>query len=202
MNRRAHFAVNILALLLSASCASTSSNDHRAPREPPPVPSAGVTDPSYDWHVLVLAPFGMLLKDSPIPLHEVLLFPDQAHGTDAAAANGGNRADVESKDCFTIDRAPPRFVGQQPDQYLLCFDHDRLNRIEASVRLPAGEAPQVFARACALWLKSTLPAAGSGNACEGRDGGISFSGHLSAVPGDTAALSMTLGQAPHEPHAP
>ena len=37
-------------------------------------------DASYDWHGLVLAPFGTLLKESPIALHEVLLFHEEPRG--------------------------------------------------------------------------------------------------------------------------
>jgi hypothetical protein len=192
-------------LVASIACVSCSSSGRHA-RDiavSAPEPSAGVTDASYDWHGLVLAPFGTLLKDSPVPVHEVLLFHDDAHAA----------AEVESKDCYAIDAPPPRFVGQRPDQYLLCFDHDRLNRIEASVHLSADDASAVFARACALWLKSTAPVAG-GTLCEGRDGGTVFSARLAAVPGEaTVPLSMTLSDAapqatdgraalPDLPHAP
>ena len=50
------------------SCAGTA--DAR-----PPV------DASYDWHGLLIAPFGSVLKDIPLTLHEVLLFRDEAHGS-------------------------------------------------------------------------------------------------------------------------
>lgn len=147
-----------------------------------PTRSGVALDASYDWHVLMLVPFDTLLKASPIALHEVLLFHDESHGS----------ADVDAKDCYTADGAPPRFVDRRPDPYLLCFQHDHLQRIEASVHLGADEATQVFARACALWLKDPAlqPA---GTACEGRDGGIAFSAHLGAVPGEpTVTLSITL----------
>jgi hypothetical protein len=184
------FASSAVTLLVLTACASSnSSRGQQSHREPLPAPAASagvVPDASYDWHGLVLAPFGTLLKESPIALHEVLLFHDAAH----------NSGDVDSRDCYAIDGAPPRFVGHQPDQYLLCFDHDRLNRIEASVRLPADEASQAFARACALWLKNTEPTAGGGTTCEGRDGGTAFSARLGLVPGeDSAPLSMTLSSA-------
>jgi hypothetical protein len=184
---RIHLRFTLSAALLSvlAACVSSSSSGgHQARGQPVPVPpSSGVVpDASYDWHGLQLTPFGTLLKESPIALHEVLLFHDEAHGS----------GDVDNKDCYAIDGAPPRFVGHQPDQYLLCFDHDRLNRIEASVRLRADEASQVFARACALWLKNTAPT-GGGNTCEGRDGGVSFSARLGLVPGEASVpMSMTL----------
>jgi hypothetical protein len=166
-----------------------------APGRPHPQPlpdpeETGVVDASYDWHSLVTVPFGTLLKESPIPLHEVLLFHEAAP------------ADADNKDCYAIDGAAPRFVGQQPDQYLLCFDHDHLNRIEAEVRLAAEDAPRVFAKACALWLKniapgpSLSPAAPAGTLCEGVDGATSFSARLVLVTGEPIGnLVMTLTHA-------
>jgi hypothetical protein len=197
------FTVHAAALALLTSCASPTSSQRPPPVPAAPPPQSAATDPSYDWHVLVMAPFGMLLKDSPIPLHEVLLFHDDAPGG-AAGNPSSSKAEVENKDCYTSDRSAPRFVGQQPAQYLLCFDHDRLSRVEASVQLAADQAPQVFARACALWLKSTAPSAGSGTTCEGREGSTAFSGRLALVPGEAAAtFSVTLvGDSGNEHPAP
>src|ERR1700674_4070121 len=79
-----------LALLLFAACASPPPKDHR-PEIARPAPGAArsatpqaasaatplqndaVADASFDWHPLVVAPFGTRLVDSPIPLHGVLL---------------------------------------------------------------------------------------------------------------------------------
>lgn len=177
----------IVTVLLLAACAASGPSGSQTGQHPPPAaaPDSGITDASYDWHVLLPAPFGTLLKESPLPLHEVLLFNDAT-----AAAAGGN------KDCFSIDGAAPRFLGQSADQYLLCFDHDRFSQVDASVRLPAIEAPQVFARACALWLKSTASTMTSGTNCEGRDGGIAFGARWVRLPDDDAAtVSMTLTSA-------
>lgn len=175
----------LAAALFAAACASPGSSAGRhtstTPPPAPPIP-AGITDVSYDWHGLVLVPFGVLLKDSPVHLHEVLLFHDEA-----------NRAEGDNRDCFSIEDTPPRFMGQAPDHYLLCFDHDRLSRIEAAVRLAADDAPQSFVRACALWLKNTASTQASSTVCEGRDGGVTFSARLGLAAGDTAAtVSMTL----------
>jgi len=148
-------------------------------------PSA-ITDASYDWHVLVIVPFGVLIKDSPVPLHEVLLFHDAT-----------DRAETDGRECYSTPGTAPRFLGQRPDPYLLCFDHDRLARIDVAVPLPAAEAPQVFARACALWLKNTATTMASGTTCEGRDGSVVFSARLVRLPGDTAAtISMSLTDNP------
>jgi hypothetical protein len=202
------------------------------------------TDPSYDWHGQVIVPFGVLLKSSPVPLHEVLLFHDEAPGaatpvaatpvaatpvaatpvaaTPGAAARAATSrgpvpgapvqggpvpdapvpsgpvsggTDPESKDCYAIDGTPPRLLGQTPDAYLLCFDHDRLNRIESTVHLAPATAAQVFAQACASWLSgaaATLPTAG---VCEGRSGTTSFAAHLVLEPGESATLSLVLSNA-------
>jgi hypothetical protein len=180
-------------MLLLAGCASHRPVDRRPTSDPAPLPGA-ITDDSYDWHVLVLEPFGVLLKESPLPLHEVLLFHDDT-----------NRTDSENKDCYSVEGTPPRVLGARPDHYLLCFDHDHLNRVDAAVRLPAVEAPAVFARACALWLKGTAATLGGGTNCEGRDGSVAFSARLLLLPGDNAAtVSMTLtvpapADAAHDP---
>lgn len=186
-------AMGIAAVLgvLSMSAGCVSSTQPLPKHAAPPASTVASTDPSYDWHGLVLTPFGTLLKESPVPLHEVLLFHDEAQPA----------TEAQSRDCYAIDGMPPRFVGLQPEQYLLCFDHDRLNRIEASVRLGAEQAAQVFAQACAVWLKTGAPPGSVGTMCEGRDGGVAFSGRLVPVPGEASvSLTMTLTDvAPREP---
>jgi hypothetical protein len=153
-------------------------------------------DASYDWHGLLVAPFGSVLKDIPLTLHEVLLFRDEAHGSAA----------VDDAECYGADAPPPRFLGRTPEVYLLCFRQDRLARVQASVRLAAAEAPEVFATACEGWLKNHLAAAAAqaGDACKGRDGAIRFSARLGeegAHPGEEqdaaeTSLSITLDSAP------
>jgi hypothetical protein len=172
--------------LLLAGCASAPA-DRDAPHGPPAAAAQIGADPSYDWHGLVLMPFGSLLKDSPRPLHEVLLFHDESQGSTAG----------DPRECYTLD-APPRFVEHAPREYLLCFAHDRLDRIEASVTLAAA-ADSVFARACALWLQRATPTAGTDLLCAGRDGGIAFSARLDRSPAASdATLSLTLTAADAE----
>jgi hypothetical protein len=177
-------------LLMLAACASPPPKDH--PPEAGPAQNDAAADASFDWHPLVVAPFGTRLVDSPVRLHEVLLFREQSR----------EPADIESKDCYTVDGTPPTFVGQVPDQYLMCFEHDRLDRIDASVRFAADDAARIFGRACALWLGNAQPPTRVDDACEGRDGNIAFSARLAAVPGEnTAELLMTLS-APRDPGSP
>jgi hypothetical protein len=171
-------------LLMLAACASPPPKAH--PPEAGPAQNDAAAKASFDWHPLVVAPFGTRLVDSPIRLHEVLFFREQSQGP----------AEIESKDCYAVDGTPPAFIGQAPDEYLMCFEHDRLDRIDASVRIAAADAPRVFGRACALWLGNAQPLTKADDACEGRDGDIAFSARLIVVPGEnTADLLMTLSDA-------
>jgi hypothetical protein len=180
----------MLAAMASFGLSACTSAPRPAPAPPPP-PAPPPLDASYDWHVLLTARFGSLLKDVPFTLHEVLLFKDQAHS--AAAPDEG--------DCFAIDGTPPRFLDKTPDQYLMCFKNDRLSRIQTTVRLKSTEAAQIFADACGLWLKNALnasgapaPAAASGpDACQGTSSAISFSARLEENPDHTdSVMSVKL----------
>jgi len=196
-----------LALLLLAACASPPPQG-RLPESGRPMPAAApaqndaAADASFDWRPLVIAPFGTRLVDSPIRLHEVLFFREQSHGA----------AETESKDCYAVDGTVPAFAGRALEEYLMCFEHDRLDRIEVSVRIEAEVAAGDFMRACALWSGSAQPLAKADDACEGRDGGTAFSARLVVLPGEpTAELRMTLSDAakrdaelaePPDPEAP
>lgn len=173
-NFRKSFAT--LLLLVLAGCAAAPKG---APM-PPPAPAAPILDASYDWHVLLLLPFGSVLKDAPFTLHEVLMFRDTAH-----AAQG------DDAECYALDQAPPRFLKRTPGDYLLCFKHDRLARVEATVNLPPAEAAQIFGDACGLWQRNAAPTGaepavgqaapavpGASATCEGRDGNVGYGGRL------------------------
>jgi hypothetical protein len=149
----------------------------------PPAPAAAPLDASYDWHVLLATPFGSLLKDAPAPVHEVLVFRDEA--PDALGA--------DQAECYALNGKPPHFLARQPEDYLLCYVHDRLARVEATVRIPSTEAAQVFADACASWTKKASGQAADG--CSGSDEGIAFSGRLE-VEADEAETVLTVRLAP------
>ena len=194
----------LVAMIVPLGCASppprgasqvagTTTTPEPGALQPAPLQPTAV-DSQYDWHALLLAPFGTLLKDSPVPLHEVLLFREATRGA----------ADGDLKDCYAIDAAAPRLVGRATDEYLLCFEHDRLARIDASVNLAADEAAAVFTRACAVWQKTAAPPLAEGP-CEGRDGAVTFSAHLTPLPDTSAAvLALTLTNAAERDaaHAP
>lgn len=177
---RIGIACSSLAAL--AACVTSS-----VPPQPPRVPPAEKPDASYDWHSLAIAPFGTLLKEMPAGLHEVLLFRDAAHGGDGR----------ENGDCYALDGEPPSFVGRRPDEYLLCFDQDRLSRIEASVRLSPEGAGAAFAENCARWRTNpatpAAPPPAEPGSCEGRDGAVAFRARLSGTEAESSdVLSISL----------
>jgi hypothetical protein len=174
----AMWAVPAAALLLMVGCAA------QKPRAEAPSPVPAPLDASYDWHVLLTAPFGSVLKDIPLALHEVLLFRD----TETAASS------ADDAECYAANGLGPRFIARAPSEYLLCFKHERLSRIEATVRLPNNEADQILADACGLWTKSA-PAPGA-EGCEGADGGVVFSARLEKLPGEAdSPLTVQLDAA-------
>jgi hypothetical protein len=184
------------ALAVLAACHASAPRvtaPERVPQPATPPPA----DATYDWHVLLVVPFGVTLKDIPLTLHEVLLFRDEARGTGAG----------DDAECYAPDGPAPRFIGSTPDEYLLCFKHDRLARVQASVRLsdpqPAGE----FAAACEGWLRHATPTpadtaapsggslsagASSNGACEGSDGTVRFNARID----EEATVSIVLDGPP------
>lgn len=167
----------VIAAAWLDGCASPPKSRDSAPTLPPATPAAV----SYDFSPLVPAPFGTPFKDVPGPLTEVLVFHQP-----------GARRTSEDADCFRPSAAVS-FLGRTPTDHLVCFDHDRLQRIEASIVLPAPDAPALFAAACADWRGGNSAAAPEPDACEGRRGDIAFSAHRAEGPdGADVTLSITL----------
>ncbi len=179
----------LAAALLLAACAGSPPpvSPPAAVSVAPRVPGGVLEDAASDWHSLVLMPFGTLLKTSPIPLHEVLLFNDEAHP----------RPPADGRECFAPNGAEPSLFGVKPDEYLLCFAADRLERIEASVTLASVDAAARFAHACRTWLQDAVPQAAVDGVCEGRGDGVTLRARLSSPPGDgRATVSLTIIAAP------
>lgn len=169
---RARWAVPATAAWMLAACAASKQEIAPPPAKPPAI------DASYDWHVLLIAPFGSVLKDIPLALHEVLVFRDEEHSASPA----------DDPECYAANGAAPHFMTHSPSSYLLCFNHGKLSRIEATVRLPQNESAQIVADACALWTKNAqAPSAAASDgaaACEGADGGIAFAAHIEREPNE------------------
>jgi hypothetical protein len=153
-------ALAVAACALLSACASGP----RLKAAPPPAPAAALAaaDPAYDWHALLVSPFGSILKDMTGGLHEVLQFQDESR-----AMTGAEDQDKD-QECYGGNAPAPNFAGRKLDEYLLCFRHDKLVRIEATLRLPADQAAALLSRTCAAW----------DGRCEGRNGDIKFSVRL------------------------
>jgi hypothetical protein len=164
-----------------AACAASKPKIAPPPAAPTPL------DASYDWHVLLIAPFGSVLKDIPLALHEVLVFRDEERSASPAG----------DPECYAAEGAAPRFMTHSPSSYLLCFNHGRLSRIEAVVRLPKNESAQIVADACAMWTKNAQAPSAAGSdsadACAGADGGIAFAARIEDAPNEEdTQLTMQL----------
>ena len=164
MLRAGRITLSAVFAVLLLACRAPSPRAAPPDRAPPPPAAHEPADGSYDWHGLLIAPFGSVLKDIPMALHEVLLFRDDAHDNAARGNAAGNvtadAAAVEAE-CYAADAPAPRFVGNIPDEYLLCFNRGRLSRIQASVRVGGDRASDIFAAACAGWLKDAASIPGA-----------------------------------------
>lgn len=172
------------------ACACVACACAAAPRAAVPDSAPPISRPAYDWQPLILAPFGTRLADME-PMHEVLLFDDRQHVPGPA----------EAADCHAPDGPLPQYAGRSPDEFLLCFRHDRLRRLEVTVHLEAAEAAEAFARACAA---SGAAAGGSPAAgvCEGRIPGIAWNAHLDATEESAPRLVLTVADAEDGAPAP
>jgi hypothetical protein len=160
-------AATAAATSLLCACASSGSSSGAKPPAPAqPAPAA----PGRDWHALVRVPFGTLLKDVPFRLGEIVVFHDSTGGSGR-----------EDRDCHMLEGTPPpTWFGRPVDEYSLCFSSDKLNRIEASVSLPAESASAQFAAACAEWQRHGTPGVSAPDRCGVRDGSTEIDARLKA----------------------
>jgi hypothetical protein len=169
------------ALAMLTGCASSSPGEQASVRGST---AAATPAPADDWHTLLMLPFGTLLRDVPFRLDEVVVFHDSA----------SIPAGREDHECYTLqDTAPPRWFGRPAEGYSLCFSADRLNRIEASVSLPAESASAQFAAACARWQRTGLPRLADPDRCETQDGTTELDARLTLSETSAApAISIAL----------
>jgi hypothetical protein len=181
--RRAPTFAAVAAAAALTGCASPHPGEHPPARQTARTAAPAADD---DWRGLITVPFGTLLKDVPYRLAEVVVF----HDSPGSPAAHGDR------ECYTLQgSAPPRWFGRPVEDYALCFSGDRLNRIEASVSLPAESASARFAAACAEWQRRGMPGAAAADRCEDRDGTTAVEATLTAAEASgesTVTLSMTL----------
>ena len=172
------------AAVMAGGCATTPTAPNAAATVPavtiPAPPRA--PEPGFDWRTLPLAPFGSRLQELHVPVHEVLLFQD--------SNDGQGRAALPERECFAPDGPRRQFVGREVDSDLLCFHDGRLQRVEVTVSLPAGEAARELARYCDGWLAVATA------------GGARTPAHCSGAAAHGAAFDATLGDPAEDEMAP
>ena len=156
-----------------AGCAATK------PQEPAKARSH-TADPSSDWRKVAVAPFGSLLQDVPVPVHEVLMFGERSY-----------------QECYAPDAPAGRFIGREVDSYLLCFARGRLDRVELSLSVPDADAEAEFSRYCDDWQAGTATVSPrTARSCSGTVAqGMSFSaslGESSDDEGDDSAVLLSI----------
>ena len=155
-------------ITLAALCALLAGCAAPPRREPQMAPAHPVA-PADDWRSVPITPFGTLLQDVHVPLHEVLMFGELRH-----------------EECYALDAPAGSFIGRAPDSYLLCYSSGRLDRVEVSVSVPAAGAEAEFSRYCDQWQRGSvalLPRTARSCSATGTQG-LSFSASLGEFPDD------------------
>jgi hypothetical protein len=174
-----------LQLALLSACATHA--DRPAPAEaspataaPEPVRQAAaaasgpITTASHeDWRALLPVPFGSALTQVGFALKEVILFQGEAQG-----AAGTPAASSDDQECYSKSGSAFAFRGAETEDYVLCFFHERLFRIEAALRLPKDAPAESFGQWCDDWLAGLSDPKRDAERCEGREKETQFSATL------------------------
>jgi hypothetical protein len=142
---------------------------------------AHIPDPSSDWRRFAVAPFGSLLQDVHVPVHEVLMFGEQA-----------------KLECYALDAPAGSIFGRAVESYLLCYSRGRLDRVELSFSVPEAGAEAEFSRYCDDWLTGTVAVSPrtsvscGGAAAQGLSFSASLGGSADAAPDGTAAVALSI----------
>ncbi len=182
-------ASGMLAWCAASLCACSTLAPAPAPpavataaTAPSPASAAPHLPPADDWRTLLPVPFDSTVAQVPFALKEVLLFQGAvqtgAVQTGAARTGESRRADSEPGDCFTTAENKPRLRGIEPDDYVLCFYHDRLYRVEAVLRLSRELPPETFQHWCAQWLEGLSAPQSDAERCAGSDADTTFEATL------------------------
>jgi hypothetical protein len=160
-------AGSLAALLCLA--AATACTSGPPPATAPTAPTASsVRVP--DWLEIPVAPLGSALAALYPELHEVLYF----QGPRSAAEQPGSVEPQPAADCYRANGSSPRVLSHLTDDYVLCFVHDRLTRVEAVLELPVDAARSLAQQLCDAWLPGSLDATRSEYDCGGRRGDAAF----------------------------
>ncbi len=173
----------LAAIIWLAAISACSSGPPRSPAAGPGTSPAARVVPDAavaDWGGIPVAPLGTELAALYSGLHEILYFQ--------SAPGGGSSPDpgaAVAADCYRSNGPAPRVLDREVEDYVLCFSHDRLARVEAVMRLPAKDARTLERRACDAWLPASVATTRSEGDCGGRRGDAAFRLHRDALESDT-----------------
>lgn len=111
---------------------------------------------------------GSTVAQVPFALKEVLLF--QGESGDGDAGEG---------ECYAAAEPRLRLRGILAEDHVMCFQHDRLVRAEAVLRLPRDVSTDTFPRWCEEWVAGLADVERAAEHCAGREGDTSFDAVLS-----------------------
>jgi hypothetical protein len=165
--RRRRTALAVLICLASASACTDVPAPHAAagPAGTAITPSPAVAD----WRDIPIAPLGTELAVLHSGLHEILYFQDTQQAAEPPPPGEPGLA----ADCYRANGPLPRVLNRGTRDYVLCFVHDRLARVEAVLDLPAAEAHTLEQRLCDAWVPGSLGTR-SEESCSGRAGEAAF----------------------------
>lgn len=177
--------VPLAALIGLASATACTSGP---PRAPAAAPATAADAAVPDWRQIPLAPLGTELAGLYSGLHEILYFQDAHQAADPPEP--GERA--VTSDCYRSNGPLPQVLNHVSADYVLCFQHDRLARVEAVLNLPADTASVLAQRLCDAWLPGSLANTRSEDACSGRSSDAAFRVRLKTATASGAALSIVV----------
>jgi hypothetical protein len=165
--RRARGALAALIWASATACTGVPATHSAAgPAGAAIAPDAALAD----WREIPVAPLGTELAVLHSGLHEILYFQDTHPAVEPPAPGEPGVA----ADCYRANGPLPRVLNRGSRDYVLCFMHDRLARVEAVLDLPAAEAQTLAQRLCDAWLPGSLTSTRSEESCSGQSGEAAF----------------------------
>ena len=176
------------AMLCLASATACTSGPPRVPAAAPAIPAPATSTAVPDWRQIPVAPLGTELTALYAGLHEILYFQD-AHPA-ADPPEPGEKA--LTTDCYRSNGPLPTILNHAAEDYVFCFQHDRLARVEAVLNLPTETASALAQRLCDAWLPGSLAGVRSEAACSGRSSDAAFRVRLKTAAASGTALDIVV----------
>jgi len=180
--------VSLAAMCCLAAATACTSAPPRTPAAAAATTATATSTAVPDWRQIPVAPLGTELTALYSGLHEILYFQDVHPAADPPEP--GEKA--PSTDCYRPNGPPPTILNHASEDYVLCFQHDRLARVEAVLNLPAAAASALAQRLCDAWLPGSLAGTRGEAACSGRSSDVAFRVRLRPAAASGTALVIVV----------